>query len=365
MGIDRGRTKRNKNIFEGVAMNDKKNLGSLKWVNPRQIKPSEENPRGDDFFKDKDFLRLRESVAKYGVIVPIIIKKLFPKEDGKEYQLIDGERRWKAAIDTNQYTIPAYVLPPEKEIDILTTMFQIHMNQEGWDAIEQARALEKIIFTLKEDIKQKRKREEELEKELVKQLIEITGMDETTAWSRIRFFRWPQSLRERIYTEPDKDYYSYAVEIEARIVEPTLRNFPDIVDKISPDDIRDALFTKVIGGYVRRAEEIRDAAILAKRRSDKKEAYKAKTLLLQFIKEKSFTFPEAREQYFYLFPEETHKPPLSPRKLINTIRTLVRALNEYTEVALKKLKIAQKRDLKVALEELLSGIKDLIRRLKA
>ncbi|MBZ5704543.1 MAG: ParB/Srx family N-terminal domain-containing protein, partial [Acidobacteriia bacterium] len=57
-------------------------------------------PRNEDFYKDKDFLRLKESVAKYGVIVPVIIKRLSKHEDGIRFQLIDGERRWKAAIDT-------------------------------------------------------------------------------------------------------------------------------------------------------------------------------------------------------------------------------------------------------------------------
>jgi hypothetical protein len=347
-------------------MNKWKNLGDLEWINPLYIKPSEENPRGEDFFKDKDFLRLKESVAKYGVIVPIIAKKLAKEEDRKKYQLVDGERRWKAAIDTNQDKIPAYIIPSEKEINILTTMFQIHMNQEGWDAIEQARALEGIIIGLKKDVREKRDTgdEDKIEEEIVKQLLEITGMDKLTAWSRIRFFRWPIELREYIYNEPNKSYYSYAVEMEEKIVEPALRNFPDITEKISPDDMRKALFVKATGGYVGRAEEIREASILTKRRTDKKEVYKAKNLLLQFIKDESFTFPEAREQYLYLFPEEAQKPPLSPRKLVNSLRALIKALNEYTETAIKKLKTPQKRDLESVLNELIPIAKSVIRKLR-
>jgi len=342
---------------------NKVSLGRLKWVNPTQIKPSEENPRNGEFYKDKDFLRLRESVTKYGVIVPIIIKELYEREDNKKYHLIDGERRWKAAVDTNQDRIPAYVLPPERKIDILTTMFQIHMNQEGWDAIEQAIALEKIISFLKHNIMQGGKSEEEVEKELLKKLREITGMDQTTALSRIRFFRWPESLRDKIYNEPNKNYYSYAVEIEAKIVEPTLRNFPDIKSKISPNDMREALFAKVTGGYVSRAEEIRDAAILTKRKRDKKEANKAQRLILRFIKNRSFTFPEAREQYFYVFPKETQKAALSHRKLVNTVRTLVKALKDYTIGTVRTLDPSQRKDLRSALDELLEMIKDIIKRL--
>ena len=345
-------------------MNSGKNLKKLEWVNPIHVEPSEENPRKEDFYKNKDFLRLKESIAQYGVIVPIIIRKLLEEQGRKKYQLIDGERRWKAAIHTHQDRIPAYILPPEKEINVLTTMFQIHMNQEGWNAIEQARALEKIISALKDNIKRKCEVEDEVEKELVKQLIETTGMDKATVQSRVRFFRWPQNLREFIYNEPNKNYYSYAVEIEARIVEPALRNFPDIANKISPDDIREALFSKVTGGYVTRAEEVREAAILAKRRSDKMGVPKAKSLLLQFIKDKSFTFPEAREQYLYLFPEETRKPPLSPRKLVNSIRSLVKALNEYTETSIKNLKSTHKKELENTLSKLLSIARSLIKRLK-
>jgi len=345
-------------------MNDKKHFGKLDWIDPARIEVSEENPRNEDYYKDKDFLRLKESIAKYGVIVPIIIKQLSEAHDKRRYRLIDGERRWKAAIDTHQTRIPAYVLPPEKELDVLATMFQIHMNQEGWSPVEQTRALERIISTLKDNIRQRHKVEDETEKDLVHQLIEITGMDETTAWSRIRFFRWPQDLRECIYNEPTKNYYSYAVEIEAKIVEPALRNFPDIEKKIPRDDIRRALFAKVTEGYVSRAEEIREAAILAKRRSDKREASQAKNLLLRFIKDKAFTFPEAREHYLYLFPEEARKPPLSPRKLINSIRSLTKVLNEYTGTTIRNLKPPQKTELRNVLSELATIARSLIKELK-
>ena len=344
--------------------NFKKNPADLDWVKPAYIKASEENPRGEDFYKDKDFLRLKESVANYGVIVPIIIKKLAKPEDGIKYQLIDGERRWKAAIDTNQVTIPAYILPAGKELNILATMFQIHMNQEGWNAVEQVRALEKMISALKADFKRKYKSEEDIDKELVKQIIVITGMNEMNAWSRIRFFRWPQQLRENIYKEKDKNYYSYVVEIEAKIVEPALRNFPDIVEKISPDKIREALFEKVTSGYVSRAEEIRDAAILTKRRREKKELSKAKNLFLQFVKDKTFSFSDAREQYISLFPDEVQKPPVSPRKLLNIIRTVVRVLAEYREATLEKLRTSQKKDLITLLNELLIITKGIIKKLE-
>ena len=100
----------------------------------------------------------------------------------------------------------------------------------------------------------------------------------------MRFFRWPKRLRELAYANPDKGYYSYMVEIEAQIVEPTRRNCRDIVSKSLPTHkIRSQLFEKVLQGYVTRAEEIRDGGILAKRRMGKREAATAGRLLLALI----------------------------------------------------------------------------------
>ncbi|MEE9201462.1 MAG: ParB/RepB/Spo0J family partition protein, partial [Candidatus Brocadiales bacterium] len=162
-----------------MSKHKKKIDGVLDRVDPKHIVRSKENPRSEDFFKDKNFLRLKESVAKFGVIVPVIIKHFPNRRDGKKYQLIDGERRWRAAIETNQDKIPAYVLPAEKHIKVLATMFQIHMNQQGWDPTEQARALEATIVDLMSKIEQKDKTADikQIEEELVKQLIDITGTD--------------------------------------------------------------------------------------------------------------------------------------------------------------------------------------------
>lgn len=345
-------------------MKKKDSQADLEWVNPKEIESSQENPRRDDFYKDKDFLRLKESVAEHGVIVPAIVRRLSREVNGKKYVLIDGERRWKAAIETNRPEIPVYIWPRERDIDVLATMFQIHMNQEGWEAIEQARALERIVVALREKIRKQHPRSKDMEKELVKQLMDKTGMDRNNARSRVLFFRWPKKLRDYIYQAEDKNYYSYAVEIESKIVGPALRNFPDLKGRISPDDIRRALFAKVTGGFVDRAEQIRDAAILTKRRRDTKQVSKAKSLLLEFIKDRSFTFPEAHEQYIALFPEEAKKPAYSSRKLINTIMSLVKALSDYTETAIKTMKLKQKKDLQTALNELMGIARNVLKRLK-
>lgn len=345
-------------------MKRKKSGGDLKWLSPKEIRPSKENPRRNDFFKDKHFLRLKESVAKHGVIVPAIVKRLSKETNGKRYKLIDGERRWQAAIDTNTQLIPAYVWPPGKDVNILATMFQIHMNQEGWEAVEQARALESMVVALAGQIKRAGKTEDQIDRELATKLSEITDMKEETALSRIKFLKWPEKLREYIYDKADKRYYSYAVEIEEKIVDPAIRNYPELKEKISPKEMRMALFEKVTTGLVERAAEIRDAQILTKKRRDKSERPKVRKLIMQFVRDESLSFSEVREQYIALFPEEAQKPAFSLKKLTNTIRSLVTALSDYTEVTVRRLKPKQKEDLKEAIADLIRTANRVLRKLR-
>ncbi len=340
-------------------MGTKKKKGDLEWIDPKKIITSKENPRKQDFYKDKDFLRLKESVTIHGVLVPIIVKNISSEKEKPKYKLVDGERRWKAASETNQTEIPAYVLPADQQLNILTTMFQIHMNQKGWDAIERAKALEDIVNSLKKEYSKTNMSDKESEKLLIKNLMEKTGLNTENAKSTLRFFRWPENIREQIYNETSKNYYSYAVEIESRIVEPLLRNYPEIEEIMTPDQIREALFQKVTGGYVSRAEKIRNANIITKKRSQKEGKKKAKSLILKFIKNKSFTISEVHEQYLYLFPEEAQKPPITYDSLVNNIRTLTKVLKGYNVSNIRSLKEKQKRDLIDAIDELNNSVKSI------
>ena len=128
--------------------------------------------------------------------------------------------------------------------------------------------------------------------------------------------------------------------------------------------MRISLFDKVRNGYVSRAEEIREAAVLAKRRTDKREREKAKVLLIQFIKTKDFTFPEAKEQYLYIFPQSRAKPALSVSRLLNQIRAITGALEDYTDTWLGRLKKKQAKDLRELLVDLSKKTKNLLNRMR-
>lgn len=70
------------------------------------IKSIEVNPFQPRTEFDQDQLNeLKESIETFGVIQPITVRKL----NGKRYQIISGERRWRASQLAGKQTIPAYV----------------------------------------------------------------------------------------------------------------------------------------------------------------------------------------------------------------------------------------------------------------
>ena len=67
-----------------------------------QVEPNKEQPRR--IFKEEAIEELAESIKKYGVIQPIIVRKVNDK-----YEIIAGERRYKASALAGLTKIPAII----------------------------------------------------------------------------------------------------------------------------------------------------------------------------------------------------------------------------------------------------------------
>ncbi len=103
-------------------------------------------PRRD--FDEQALNELAASVKKYGVMQPVIIR---PIEDGN-FEIIAGERRWRAAKIAGLDTIPAVT----KEIDDQTALAMALMEniqRENLNPLEEAEALQR----LKDEFKLKNK----------------------------------------------------------------------------------------------------------------------------------------------------------------------------------------------------------------
>ncbi len=115
-----------------------------------QIIPSPWQPRTE--FRDENLQELAESIREKGVIQPLIVRRA-----GEKYELVAGERRWRAAQRVGLKDAPVIVREASDQ-DVLELALIENLQREDLNAIEEARAFQRLAvdFHLKqEDIAQK------------------------------------------------------------------------------------------------------------------------------------------------------------------------------------------------------------------
>lgn len=122
------------NITEEETVKEGESIISLKL---RDVEPNINQPRVN--FDDEKIDELASSIKEYGVIQPIIVTK---KDDF--YQIVAGERRWRASKKAGLTEIPAivreYTEQKNKEIALIE-----NIQREDLNPIEKAKALKEII----------------------------------------------------------------------------------------------------------------------------------------------------------------------------------------------------------------------------
>ncbi len=105
------------------------------------IKPNADQPRRS--FDDGALNLLAESIAESGVVQPLVVH---PLSDGR-YELIAGERRWRAAQLAGLATVPA-ILRTEDETKRLQIALIENMAREDLNPVEEARACAALVEDL-------------------------------------------------------------------------------------------------------------------------------------------------------------------------------------------------------------------------
>ncbi|MEO0418558.1 MAG: ParB/RepB/Spo0J family partition protein [Pseudomonadota bacterium] len=109
----------------------------LQSLSVASIEPLPGNPRKR--FDEGALEELAASIAARGVIQPIIVR---PKPDGK-FQLVAGERRWRAAQKARLHEIPALVRDlSEREVMALALIE--NLQREDLNPVEEARAYQRL-----------------------------------------------------------------------------------------------------------------------------------------------------------------------------------------------------------------------------
>ena len=109
----------------------KYNSPGVSYINLSDIKPNPNQPRHD--FDSTSLDELSNSIKEKGVITPITIR-----ETDKGYELIAGERRWRAAKMAKLKSIPAYILNIHNDAEMMEVSLIENVQREDLNPIEEA-----------------------------------------------------------------------------------------------------------------------------------------------------------------------------------------------------------------------------------
>jgi ParB family transcriptional regulator, chromosome partitioning protein len=120
----------------------------LRHIPVELIKPNPRQPRRE--FDEGALLALAESVRERGVLQPVLLRPV----PGGTYELIAGERRWRAAQLADSETVPAVVRPHDDAESLELALIE-NMAREDLNPVEEARACALLVEELgltREDI---------------------------------------------------------------------------------------------------------------------------------------------------------------------------------------------------------------------
>ena len=99
----------------------------------KDIKPNPNQPRRD--FNQDATKELMNSIKAKGVVTPITVRK-----KDLHYEIIAGERRWRASKKAKKRTIPAYVLNVKRDSEILELALVENIQRQDLNPLEEANA---------------------------------------------------------------------------------------------------------------------------------------------------------------------------------------------------------------------------------
>ena len=114
-------------------------------VNINKIEPNREQPRKN--FDDDALLELSESIKQFGMLQPLLVKE----KDGY-YEIIAGERRWRAAKMANLKEVPVIIRKLSDQEMVEISLIE-NIQRENLNPIEEAIAYKRLLteFKLKQD----------------------------------------------------------------------------------------------------------------------------------------------------------------------------------------------------------------------
>ena len=120
---------------------------SVFWIETVKICPNPEQPR--TVFDQEKIAELSESIRQYGILQPIVVSKVeidIPTGTRIEYQIIAGERRYRAASMLGLTQMPAIIRKEESQRIKLELALIENLQREDLNGIEKAKAYKRLVI---------------------------------------------------------------------------------------------------------------------------------------------------------------------------------------------------------------------------
>lgn len=132
----------NENLIDDIKIKGKMSHGDIEYLPIQYIIPGRYQVREN--FTEESLEELKVSILKQGILQPVTVRKI----DSQKYELISGERRWRAAKTAGLTHVPAIVSHITDEAALALGIIE-NVQRENINAIEEANGYKRLIDEFK------------------------------------------------------------------------------------------------------------------------------------------------------------------------------------------------------------------------
>ena len=213
-------------------------------VSVEDILPNRFQPRLA--FNEEELNSLSSSIRKYGVLQPILLRKI-----GDKYEIIAGERRYKATVQAGLKTIPAIIKESDDNTSAEIALLE-NLQRKNLTVIEEAQSFKKLIdkgFT-----------QEEIANKM--------GISQSSIANKIRLLNLPRKVQDALLFNRISERHARSLlslndselqeELVDRIINErlTVKQTEDEINRILNKDEEEDDIPSEIRKYIDREEEI-------------------------------------------------------------------------------------------------------------
>ena len=125
------------NVYTVNMTQDADEKGKEYSIKISMIEPNRDQPR--KVFAPEQIQELSDSIKKYGVLQPLLVQK-----KGSRYEIIAGERRWRAAMQAGLKEVPVVVKEYSKQQAMEISLIE-NVQREDLNPIEEAMAYQQLM----------------------------------------------------------------------------------------------------------------------------------------------------------------------------------------------------------------------------